>query len=180
MGAHWGQEILTYEKMGIKKLIMIEPCSEAFNTLLTILGDRDGVTLINTACGSKIGTAEINIEHSNQGQSNSLLKMGTHLEQHPGIEFEDTETVTVTPLDFIDTSGCDFLMIDVQGYEGEVLKGAKETLKRMKWVYCEVNRKEVYKGCAMVAEIDALLSDFEPIETKWVGGWGDRLYKRKS
>lgn len=180
VGAHWGQEYDTYViKMGCPDVVFIEPCSAAFAVLHEKFSKNKNVSLVNTACGSKIGTTEINIERSNQGQSNSILKMGTHLTQHPGIEFVDTEIVTVTPLDFLYTDGCDFLMIDVQGFEGEVLKGATETLKRMQWVYCEVNREEVYKGCLMVNEIDEILNEFTPIETQWVGGWGDRLYKRK-
>ena len=44
--------------------------------------------------------------------------------------------------------------MDVQGYELEVLKGATETLKHVDYVYCEVNRDEVYEGNAYVEEID--------------------------
>jgi FkbM family methyltransferase len=181
VGAHHGQEYGTYVKMGARKIVLIEPCSAAFSKLTERFAGNDFVKLHNTACGSKIAEGEMNIERANSGQSNSLLPMGTHLNLHPGIEFVSKEVVLITPLDFIDTLYCDMLVIDTQGYEGEVLKGATETLKQMKWVYVEINASEVYKGCALEPEIDALLNEFEPIETAWFkpGTWGDKLYRRK-
>ena len=69
--------------------------------------------------------------------------------------------------------------MDVQGYELEVLKGSKETMKHVDYVYCEVNRDEVYENNAYVEELDAFLSDYglTRVETSWEGQiWGDALY----
>jgi hypothetical protein len=73
--------------------------------------------------------------------------------------------------------------MDVQGYELEVLKGAKKTLENVDYVYCEVNRDEVYEGNAYVEELDEFLSQYnmERVETSWEGQiWGDALYIRKA
>lgn len=179
VGAHWAQEHETYIKMGCHKVIYIEPASAAFKHLCDKFHIDKNVTLVNAACGQRLGRATLNIEKSNQGQSNSLLEMGTHLKEHPGIVFVDSEIVEVVPLDLLNTKGYDFLNIDVQGFELDVLKGGKETLKHINWVYCEVNREEVYRGCARVEQIDEILQDFNRVETKWHGGWGDALYTRK-
>ena len=40
--------------------------------------------------------------------------------------------------------------MDVQGYELEVLKGATKTLEQVDYVYCEVNRDEVYETMLML------------------------------
>jgi hypothetical protein len=70
--------------------------------------------------------------------------------------------------------------MDVQGFELEVLKGATETLKGIDYVYCEINRDEVYEGCAKIWELDAFLKDFTRVETSWAGGsWGDAIYIKK-
>lgn len=181
VGAHWAQEHDTYVKMGIKHFVYFEPCKDAYSKLEQRFRNDPYVILHNFACGQKIGFYPINVERSNQGQSNSILQMGTHLTEHPGIEFVEQETIQMCRLDdFRDPDTYDFLMIDVQGYEAEVIKGGLLTIQQMKYVYCEVNKAELYKGCPMVEEIDSLLKDFTRIETVWTKhGWGDALYKRK-
>ena len=47
----------------------------------------------------------------------------------------------------------DFLKIDVQGYELEVLKGAQGILQSIEVVFTEVNHIEVYRGAPLAAEV---------------------------
>jgi hypothetical protein len=122
----------------------------------------------------------MNVEQANKGMSNSLLKPAKHLEQYPSIQFTETEEVEVWQLDEIvkhlGFSG-NLLVMDVQGYELEVLKGATDTLRHIDYLYCEINRDEVYEGCAKVWELDAFLNGFTRVETSWQGGsWGDAIY----
>jgi viroplasmin and RNaseH domain-containing protein len=63
-----------------------------------------------------------------------------------------------------------------------VYKTWSETLKHVDYVYCEVNRDEVYENNAYIEELDEFLSEYEMdrVETDWSGGiWGDALYVRK-
>lgn len=72
-----------------------------------------------------------------------------------------------------------FINVDVQGYELEVLKGASETLRNIDYIMSEVNRDEVYENCAQVEELDNFLANynFVRVETVWVGDiWGDAFY----
>lgn len=96
----------------------------------------------------------------------------------------------VYPLDYL-INNCFFCLsikynifaMDVQGYEGEVLKGATETLKGIDVVYTEVNRGSTYKGNALIEEIDEMLSEFTRVETYWPSPnwtWGDACYVRKT
>ena len=73
--------------------------------------------------------------------------------------------------------------MDVQGYELEVLKGGTKTLEKVDYVYCEVNRDEVYENNAYVEELDEFLKGYnmERVMTSWEGQiWGDALYVRKN
>jgi len=125
-----------------------------------------------------------------KGMSTSLLKPSIHLEQYPHIKFNESIEVEVTTLDIlaeedeIVPEDFNFMNIDVQGYELEVMKGASKFLPHIQFIYCEVNRAEVYEGCPMVEEIDQFLSEynFERVDTNWAGDtWGDALYiKRKT
>lgn len=56
--------------------------------------------------------------------------------------------------------GCspDFLKIDVQGYELEVLKGAEQSLQGMEAILVEVNLLDIHNGVPLLAEVIAWLS----------------------
>jgi hypothetical protein len=72
-----------------------------------------------------------------------------------------------------------FINIDVQGYELEVFKGAKNYLNEINYIIAEVNKDYVYENCALVNEIDDFLSqfNFKRTETSWDGvTWGDAFY----
>ena len=84
---------------------------------------------------------------------------------------------------FYDCHEYNFINMDVQGYELEVLKGATKTLEKVDYVYCEVNRDEVYENNAYVEELDEFLAQYnmERVMTSWEGQiWGDALYVRKN
>lgn len=184
VGAHHGQEYNDYINNGIKNIVFVEPCQKAFAELTRRFQYAPNVKLFNVACGDKKGMATMYTgdETINHGQSNSLLKPAKHLQIHPGVDFDGREDVKVEVLDDLYLAGenYDLLVMDCQGYEGHVLRGGKASLKHFNWVYTEVNKDEVYEGCAMVDEIDKLLSDFTRVETGvWVGNmWSDALYVR--
>ena len=179
IGAHFGQEFSTYERMGIKNTMFFEPLPHTFDVLKKNIGDK--AILVNTALGNTIGEVQMNVEFANQGQSSSILEPSIHLKQYPHIRFEDKEIVKITKLDtFIeDHKKYNFINVDVQGYELEVFKGGKEYLNHIDYIMTEVNRDEVYKGCPRVESLDKFLESygFQRVETTWDGGtWGDAFY----
>jgi len=183
VGAHYGEEMEEYVSNGIQEIILFEPLSECFDILQKKIFDLNAnIEGYQVALGSSPGTAIMYLS-DNQKQSSSILKPKVHLTHHPHVKFDGTEEVEVDLLDNFDTKDYNFLNMDVQGYELEVLKGATETLKHVDYVYCEVNRDEVYENNAYVEELDEYLSTYgmERVETSWVGEiWGDALYiKRK-
>lgn len=184
IGAHYGEEIQEYVDNGIQKIIVFEPLAKNFDVLYERLKDINAdIEGHQIALGSKKGTAVMHLS-SNEYQSSSILKPKQHLELHPNVIFDGTEEVEVDILDNCDIGNCNFINIDVQGYELEVFKGAKETLNKIDYVYCEVNRDQVYEDNALIEEIDEFLSkyEFERVETKWPESyftWGDALYIKK-
>lgn len=181
VGAHYAEEHSDYLKNGIEDVVYIE-ASKASYYHLCRKRFSDSVILFNVALADYEGYAEMYTETANQGQSSSLLKPGTHTKHYPSIKFNQREKVAVTTLDKLafNRPKYNMLNLDVQGAELLVLKGGKETLQHIDIIYSEVNRDELYEGCAKVSEMDAFLKDFERVETQWVPeGWGDALYIRK-
>lgn len=181
VGGHWGEETADYIKCGIKNIVYVEPCKQAFDVLVNKFANDHRIKLFNYAAANEIGTADIFASPDNEGQSNSLLKPAKHVAQYPTIQFTEKETVRLQKLDnmVFDRSMYNMLNMDVQGFEHQVLMGATETLKHIDVVYTEVNRDELYEGCAQIEQLDEILKDFKRVETNWGGDtWGDAIYLR--
>lgn len=180
IGAHFGQELSSYENLNIKNVMFFEPLPYTFERLKSNTQGKN-VTLVNTALGNMVGEIEMNVETVNEGQSSSILEPHIHLQQYPHIRFNDKIKVKITKLDtFIEEKEkYNFINVDVQGYELEVFKGSSEFLNHIDYIMTEVNRDEVYKNCVRIEELDNFLSNynFVRVETTWDGGtWGDAFY----
>lgn len=190
IGAHYGEEIDTYKSNCINDIICFEPLLSNFHILENLAANK--AELFNLALGNDNKKISMYVEEANNGQSSSILKPDVHLQQYPHIIFNKEILVDMIKLDdFMICYKADcknknkkfnMINIDVQGYELEVFKGAKNTLKNIDYIMSEVNRDYLYKGCALVQEVDEFLSSFgfERSETFWAGGtWGDALYIKK-
>jgi FkbM family methyltransferase len=182
VGAHYGEELSEYVSNGIQDIILFEPISENFDILSDNVKDLNAnIEGHQVALGSERGEFTMYVS-DNEKQSSSILKPKVHLTHHPHVKFPSTETVEVHLLDDYDSKDYNFINMDVQGYELEVLKGGTKTLEHVDYVYCEVNRDEVYENNAMIEELDEFLSSYnmKRVETDWAGGiWGDALYIRE-
>ncbi len=80
--------------------------------------------------------------------SGSLKKPVGHKDRHKWCTFDRQITVPVTTLDACGFPYVDFMWIDVQGAEGDVFAGGKQTLKKTHFVYAEFNdwKKPLYEG----------------------------------
>ena len=186
VGAFDGQELGNYVENGVKNIVMFEPLSQSYSKLeqnlqsLT-LDETYDVEIHQVALGNMVGRVDINL--SSNMMSSSILKPKLHLVEHPWCAFGGVENVSINKLDSYKYKKFNFLNIDVQGYELEVLKGAKKTLKYIDYIYSEVNKAEVYENNALIDDMDEFLSqyNFIRVETDWCDGasWGDAFYIKK-
>ncbi len=185
VGGHWGEEFEDYRANDVRRITWVEPSLPSFIEMHRRIGMRGGTRLFHCALGAFNGYAMMHVETANAGQSSSLLKAKVHATQYPQITFDSQELVTVMRADDLfarDAESFDFIAIDVQGYELEVFKGAEETLKSVQAISAEINREELYEGCALVGEVDAWLGarGFDRVETEWCGEtWGEAIFVRR-
>ena len=182
VGGHYGQEYSEYKNVGIQSIVFFEPLSEAFEVLRKI--DDPSVQIVNKAVGNFNGWTTMYIDKDNLGMSSSVLRPKKHLIEHPQISFEaTTRIVEIVRLDdYLAGVTANMLVIDVQGYEMEVLKGAEEMLKTIDYIVSEVNDAELYEGCVLIDELEGYLGErgFERREISWtVHHWGDALFTRQ-
>jgi len=179
VGGNRGEEAPVYLELGIKRQIWIEANPNIFEQLKATIANNPEAKAYLFAAGDETKPTVLH-ESNNGSQSSSILELGTHKIAHPEVSYIGDIDVPMMRLDSFNFEGCDFLNMDIQGAELLALKGMGETLHNFKWAYLEVNKAELYKGCALVEDIDFYLSSFgfQRVETKWCGntGWGDALY----
>lgn len=186
IGASTGQEAEVYDQLGVKNVIWIEAIPKVFEQL------RANVTKYNHICiraciGDRNGEEVVFNVSNNEGQSSSFLEFGTHSVEHPAVQYVEKlklKTVRVDALfDAFALDGYNFLNIDLQGCELIALRSMTRLLPQFQYVYLEVNRAELYKGCALFDEVVVFMSlhGFELKIVKWTDhNWGDAFFQRKN
>jgi len=182
IGAHHAQEYEDFKKAGALNYIFFEPLEEPYKKLCAFLPKTENIKTYNVALGNMTGLVVMHTEQVNLGMSSSILKPTEHLKQFPHIVFDSKELVQIDKLDNIeyDRSLYDFICLDVQGYELEVLKGAINSLQYVKELLIDVHAG-LYEGSATIDEIDALLSPlgFTANRFNWEKRkWGTVTYKK--
>ena len=183
VGAYHGQEHVEYsEKFGPwTHTHWFEPLPSVYSVLESNLAGKFGVKLYNYALGPEESVMRIWEDRENGGQSSSLMKPKGCLEEWDHITFNQTEEVKVRTLDSFEICDSNMLVIDAQGYELEVLKGASKTLRFMHHVFCEVNLIEMYEGCPTMGDISNFLSEYGFFlrENWWTSNnWGDAYWSK--
>ena len=176
IGANVGEEAPVYNELGIFNQIWIEANPIICDKLRRNIAGNDYAVAYN-ACIGDVQGEKVTFHVSNNGsQSSSIFELGTHKTAHPEVHYIEEVEMFTDRIDnlLIDVVGYDFLNIDLQGAELKALKGMGDLLHKFKWVYMEVNKEELYKGCALVGEIDEYLAGFgfKRVETLWAGNTG--------
>jgi FkbM family methyltransferase len=179
VGAHECEEIADYDKyLGRESVVWIEALPDKVDFCKTMY---PGI-LIEQAVVSDCVESVV-FHRSNNGQSSSILDLGTHMIHHPHIHYVGNYEVKTQRLDSIlnkYTVPFNFINLDIQGAELKALKGMESYLPSIQYIYTEVNSDYVYKGCCLVTELDEYLGQFgfKRVETSWYGqaGWGDAFY----
>lgn len=187
LGANTGQEAEAYCKQGISQVIWVEALPHLIAPLRQHVSRYMGSIVLEACVSDRDGEKVTFYEANNGGQSSSLLQLGTHAQEHPSVEYIGQVSLTTTRVDTLLRKhdlkiGYDwFLNVDLQGAELLALKGMGDLLSQFKHAYIEVNERELYKGCPLVADVDSHMGQYGFIgkETKMTAhGWGDKFYQR--
>lgn len=184
VGAHECEELSAYRSFGVpdERVVWVEALPDKVEE-----ATRRGVPNVYQAVVSDEDDATIEFKRTNNGQSSSILEFGTHAQSYAWCVVTDRTSMSTTTIDtLMSTKGLNpadynFWNFDIQGAELMALKGAERALRHVRALYLEVNEEEVYRGCALIGEIDDFLRarGFRREITEMVRqGWGDALYVR--
>jgi FkbM family methyltransferase len=179
VGAHNAEELETYAKAGWGPVIWIEAQPQKVSELQGKLPSNHRI--IEAAVWDVEGES-LNLNIMTNTESTSLLNLGTHTKEHPTVKFSHTIPVKTKTLKILleNFPAPELLALDIQGVELRAIKGYGEKISQVKWIYCEVNKAELYEGCALIEELDEYLETFgfKRTATKWtIHNWGDALFE---
>jgi FkbM family methyltransferase len=184
VGANIGEERDWYKMHGMNRVLWFEPNDEIFPILLTNIKDSLENKAFNIGIHDVFTQAVLHIA-SNKGQSSSILELGTHAIHHPDVTHIRDKNIELIRLDTffkkekIKITDYNFLNIDVEGVELNVLKSFGTMIRLMDYIYVEVHIGEVYKKNSLLADVDKYLETFHfmRIQTKITkANWGDAFY----
>lgn len=189
VGAHLAEEAGAYHAAGVEAVLWVEANPELMGTLVDNLSGYPEQTAIKAAVSDE-NAGEATLHLCTFSMASSLLVPKEHLAIYPGMHYPRDIRVTTTTIDTLlsvngyDHDAFDMLNIDIEGAELLAFRGATAVLPHLKWVYLEVNHREMYEGCAMVADVDAFLGErgFGRVATAdegWDHGFSDALYTRR-
>jgi FkbM family methyltransferase len=162
VGANTGQERRKYARHGLS-VVWIEPIPDVFSQLqFNLVGFPKQVAIQALIADSDGASKTLNIA-SNGGASSSFLTPLLHKDVWPGVAFDSQIVLSTLTLPTAlarlsaDTTGFDALVMDVQGAELMVLKGAGKQLNQFKFILTEAADFEAYGGCATVDQLESHL-----------------------
>tara|TARA_B100000242_G_scaffold29228_1_gene17611 strand:+ start:6622 stop:7359 length:738 start_codon:yes stop_codon:yes gene_type:complete len=183
VGAHTGEEIEQYIKYK-NKIVLFEPQKDIYKKLLENVKNLNNVECFNFGLGSKDEIKTLYKSQGNYGKSSSVLSPKLHLEVQPNISFIEDQKIEIKRFDNLQVEALNFLTIDVQGFELEVLKGFGKKLEKVDFVFTEINTKFLYENNALVGDIDKYLKKFDLIRiytnVDCFNYFGDAFYIKKS
>lgn len=158
IGANSGQERGTYSIFGIN-VAWVEPVPHIFKKLeKNIYNYKKQVAFQYLITDKDNEEKTLNIAN-NESLSSSIFTLDKHQLLFPNVTYQETIRLKTSTLDTIirkerlSPKKYDTLVMDVEGAELMVLKGAKISLKQFKWVFLECTNFDARKGACQCHEI---------------------------
>ncbi len=164
IGAHRLDELPLIDRLfpSLRHIYVFEPQPGPLEVLRQLARTDSRIRVFPVAVSDVDGVATFNVS-SNEGQSSSLLKLGSHKELFPEVTMATTIEVPTRRLDSVlaeyHLKSPDTMIIDVQGAEYLVLQSfPPSVLNHVRLIYAEVSTEAVYESSRPMTDVEALLS----------------------
>jgi len=161
VGANTGQERDVYASFKLD-VLWIEPIPSLFDELCKNIIALPEQRALNYLITDRDGAEYAFNVANNGGASSSILELDRHTEIWPEVRFVSKMTLKSVTLDTLlgTENRYQALVLDTQGTELLILKGATGLLSTMRYVTVEAADFESYIGCARVDDIVKFLNGF--------------------
>lgn len=156
-GAHVGADSIELSKILPKsKIYSFEPVPTIFKSLKNSTKNYNNIECFQIALSDKDGEAHFFVSSGESDASSSLMNPTGHKEFHPDVNFNEEILVQTMSLDSWaekkNIKKVDFLWLDMQGYELNMLKASKYILRTVSVIHTEVSISNTYEGVVLYPE----------------------------
>ena len=186
IGANDGKYSLEMcERFPDARIYAFEPLADCFSRLSEVAKQHPNIIPFDTALGEETGA--LDIERSSFHPSSSILRMSSlHKKLYPKSAATIKERIKVARLDDIMRGQAIenplLIKIDVQGYEGSVIRGGAETIRRAACIQVETSFFSLYEGQPLFDDVAKMLHElgfhyYGALQTHWSKTTGHPMYE---
>lgn len=188
VGSHLVQEREDYKSIDAKHVYWVEAMPWIAKEALVLLADYPNQSLVCGLLWSSPGEKREFYVAGDEGSSSSTLKPFLISASHPEVKVSRSVFLETTTLDLVmksfkpDLGSGNFLVIDTQGAELNIIQGAIDSRSQFDFIVAEVTLKELYLGAPNFQEFNRKMKSFGysllTADINRATGWGDALYLR--
>ena len=157
IGSHVGDRIGAFRRLGAR-VVALEPQPDCAAAIRQVYAGDAALTVVEAACGPQPGSLTLHINSANPTvttASPDFVKAADGAAGWEGQVWDRAIEVPVTTLDaLIDAHGMpDFVKIDVEGFEADVLAGLTRPVRALSFEFTTIQRDVACKCIALLAAL---------------------------
>ncbi|HRE20575.1 MAG TPA: FkbM family methyltransferase [Rhabdaerophilum sp.] len=157
IGSHVGDRIASFRRIGAR-VVALEPQPDCAEAIRAIYQDDADVSLLHSACGPEEGKLTLHVNSANPTvttASPAFIQAADGAGGWEGQVWDRTIEVPVTTLDaLVAAHGVpDFVKVDVEGFEADVLAGLSRPVPALSFEFTTIQRAVALECLAIVSAL---------------------------